>query len=612
MRVFFLIFFICFSTIVRAQDSSSYEQRRSKIIEIGVKSFFAKDTFTLKKSTNQLHQLYLRKKDSFSLAKYYHFKALEKKVLYMNDSAFHYYHESKNISKLLNDSLEVGKRLMGLAGLQRQAKDFLGSQVSSIEALEYLEPLNSAIQLEAVYNVLGIVSNELGEVSEAIGYYEKALEINELNGENEGYLYILNNFGYLYQGRKRHLKAIEYFKRGLDMDSVEIKYPEHYALLLENLAFSNYSIGKPENVLSQYLEVLEKKKELKNLNGLSTTHINICMYYRDMGSVSNALSHAKKAYEYATKSHNNKRWLEALELLSELTSGNEAREYFKEYISLSDSLLQQERGLKNQFARIRFETGKKEKENAFLKSENQRNQDEIVRHKQQKIIGWLAALLAFVGLGFTITVFVFRRRKLLFQAQLQKAEAREQERKQIAKALHDEVAGDLRLLHRKLEKSNLLEEATKLNAVKDNVRNLSHQLSSVSFKKVGFKDQIINLVSDYFEMDFRIFVKGINDYDWEEVDSAIKRLLYICLRETIQNSKNHAEASKVEVTFSIHKKNVLLNVADNGVGFDTSSSKKGIGLQNLQERVEELQGSFAITSERGTGTETHIQIPLNV
>lgn len=151
-----------------------------------------------------------------------------------------------------------------------------------------------------------------------------------------------------------------------------------------------------------------------------------------------------------------------------------------------------------------------------------------------------------------------------------------------------------------------------MNAVKDNVRNLSHQLSSVSFKKVGFKDQIINLVSDYFEMDFRIFVKGINDYDWEEVDSAIKRLLYICLRETIQNSKNHAEASKVEVTFSIHKKNVLLNVADNGVGFDTSSSKKGIGLQNLQERVEELQGSFAITSERGTGTETHIQIPLNV
>ncbi|CAM1374194.1 conserved exported hypothetical protein [Tenacibaculum litopenaei] len=614
-RIFFL--FIIFSLSLNAQVKDTiYENSKQKIIDIGLKAYFAKDTIELKKSAKHLLNFYRIKNDSMALAKHYHYRALFYRLKFISDSAYYYYHESKKTSIKLKDSLEVGRRLLSLANMQREAKDFIGSEISSVEALLYLEPGRHYGFVRNVYNNLGIISSEFNQIDRAIENYEKSLKFNSLSKKTKlkdrDYLYTINNLGLLYQDINKHGKAISYFKKGLSFENIKDSFPIQYALLLENLAASNFLSGNKKNVLEQYKEVLDIRVKQKEFYDLSTIHLNLADYYKSEGNIGLVDSHLNKAVYYAKTSHNNKSWLKALIYLSEIKKGEEAKLNFNQYLKLSDSLLQQERGLKNQFARIRFETGKKEKENAFLKSENQRNQDEIVRHKQQKIIGWLAALLAFVGLGFTITVFVFRRRKLLFQAQLQKAEAREQERKQIAKALHDEVAGDLRLLHRKLEKSNLLEEATKLNAVKDNVRNLSHQLSSVSFKKVGFKDQIINLVSDYFEMDFRIFVKGINDYDWEEVDSAIKRLLYICLRETIQNSKNHAEASKVEVTFSIHKKNVLLNVADNGVGFDTSSSKKGIGLQNLQERVEELQGSFAITSERGTGTETHIQIPLNV
>ena len=214
--------------------------------------------------------------------------------------------------------------------------------------------------------------------------------------------------------------------------------------------------------------------------------------------------------------------------------------------------------------------------------------------------------------GLSISFFSLRRRKFIYQAQLQKIEAREHERQQIAKSLHDEVAGDLRLIHQKLENSNLLEEAQKLNIVKDNVRNLSHQLSSVSFDKVSFKDQIINLVSDYFSLDFRIKVNGINDVEWTKINNSIKRLLYLSIRECIQNTQKHAEANVVTIYFSVHKKSVFLNVTDNGKGFDINSSKKGIGLHNLQERVEELKGTLTIESEVGKGTKTHIQIPLDV
>ncbi|CAM1343256.1 tetratricopeptide repeat-containing sensor histidine kinase [Tenacibaculum aestuarii] len=582
-------------------------------IKLGVQGFYNNSVQDILNANTNIYNLYYNTKDSTLLAKHLHFKALEQRVKLNIDSAYFYYHQSRDISKKLNDSLAVGNRLLSIAFIQKETKDYLGAEISLIEALQYLEPINSYIYLERTYNALGLVAEELSQPKEALDYYNIALSYNELNKNNIGYLYITNNIGLLYQRQKQHQKAISYFKKGLAFDSIKYKYPTQHALLLENLASSNFLLGNHnQEVLQQYNEVLDFRIKQNNLRGLSTTHVNLADYYKVLGNKNKVLFHNYKALQYAKQAHNNKRWLEALENLSELTTGEQSKQYLREYISLNDSLFQKERQLKNQFAKIRYETDKKEKENVVLKTESQQKQAEITYQKQQKTIGWLAALSGLLLSGFSVLFYFQRKRKILYQAQLQKVEAREQERQQIAKSLHDEVAGDLRLLHRKLEKSNLIEEAVKLNAVKENVRNLSHQLSSISFDKVSFKDQIINLVSDYFELDFKIKVYGIRDYDWTTIDNSIKRLLYLSTRESIQNCKKYAKASTITIDFSVHKKYVHLNITDNGVGFNTKISKKGIGLQNLQERVEELDGTLTITSEVGKGTQTHIQIPLNV
>ncbi|WP_166627726.1 tetratricopeptide repeat-containing sensor histidine kinase [Tenacibaculum caenipelagi] len=610
MKSFFYIILFC-SSFIFSQENKSYFSIRDSLIEKGRQAYFDKKLPLLKTITTQVDSLYTETKDSVLLAKYYHFKALQKKLTYSNDSAFYYYHLSKDVSKKIYDSLAIGRRLLSLANLQREAKDFLGSEISSIEALQYLDPINSTIYLESVYNNLGLVSEELGQNNGALHYYVKAVENNKLNKNNIGYLYIINNIGVLYQKQNKHQKAISYFKKGLSQSNVKEKFPIQYALLLEGFSFSNYSLGNKKDVLQQYNEVLSIRKKLNNYSGMSTTHINLSNYYKDLNLNQKALFHANKALQYAKQTHNNKRWLEALKNLSDLTSGEQSKQYLDEYITLSDSLFQNERQLKNQFAKIRYETDKKEKENVVLKTENQQKQAEILYHKQQKTIGWLAAAVGLLLFGFSVMFYFQRKRKLLYQAQLQQIQVREHERQQIAKSLHDEVAGDLRLLYQKLQNSNLVEEAQKLDTVKENVRNLSHQLSSISFDKVSFKNQIINLVSDYFEIGFKIKVNGLQSYDWSRVDNSIKRLLYLSIRESIQNCKKYAKASTLTIDFFVHKKYVHLGIADNGIGFDTNINKKGIGLQNLQERVEELNGTLTISSEEGKGTQTSIQIPLN-
>lgn len=611
----FVIFFFYLCCLTAQQQDTTFVNLKDSLSDKGLKAYLKKDSVVLNSTIKKLFNLYKAKNDSAILAKYYHYKSLNCKLQYTNDSAFYYYHQSKNISKKIGDSLEVGRRLLSISNLQREVKDYLGSEISSIEALQYLEPIKSYRYLQHIYNNLGLISSQLGSKDDALKYYDLALKINELNTDSkkkeEGFLFTTNNKGLLHQRVQEHRKAISYFLKGLAFDSVEIKYPLQYALLLENLTLSQYELNQKETVVNRYEEVLGIRKKEKDFGSLPITYTLLTRYYIDKKDNEKAIFHANQALKYAKQTHNNKRWLEALQLLSELTTGEESKQYLKEYITLNDSLFNQERRLKNQFAKIRYETDKKEKENSFLKTENEKKQAEIAYQKQQITIGWLMAGASILFLLSSISFFTLRRKKLLFQAQLQKIEAREQERRQIAKSLHDEVAGDLRMLHRRLEKSQLVDEALKLEMVKDNVRNLSHQLSSVSFDQVTFKDQIINLVSDYFSPEFIIKVNGLKAIDWEQTNNSIKRLLYLGIRESIQNCQKYAQASKMTIDFSINKKTVILDIADNGVGFDTKTSKKGIGLQNLQERVEDVNGTLLIESEVGKGTKTNIQIPLN-
>ncbi len=610
-----LLFFLFFPYLIYTQNlhPDNYDSIREIIIQNGRQAYFDKDLKKLKNITNEVLGIYNKNKDSILFAKYYHFKALQNKLLYKNDSAFYYYHESKGISKYLNDSLQIGRRLLSIVILQRNVKDFLGSEISAIEALHYLEDNEDGrIYLERIYNNLGLISEELNRKEEAIELYKKALLINKKTKDQRSFIFITNNLGLLHQKDKEHKRAIDYFNKALANKDIRNKHPDQYALLLENLTYSEAQLGEQKNIVNRYTEVLELRKKHKVNNELATTHLNLADYYQNTKNYTQAKIHALEGLKYAKETHYNQRWLEALQTLSELSTGNEAKAYLEEYITLNDSLITQERQLKNQFAKIRYETDKKEKENTFLKAENERQEIEVAQQRQQKVIGWLAAALSILVLASSMSFFSFRRKKLLFQAQLQKIEAREKERRQIAKSLHDEVAGDLRMLHQKLAQTNLLVEAEKLDLVKENVRNLSHQLSSVSFEKVNFSDQIINLISDYFAPNFIIRAHQLKDINWSDINNSIKRVLYLSIRESIQNCEKYAQASRMDISFKLHKKSLHLAIQDNGIGFDTTTAKKGIGLQNMQERVEELQGKLLISSVVNKGTNIEIQVPLNV
>jgi signal transduction histidine kinase len=623
-----LLVFILIVISINAQNESKvkYEQFKDSLIESGRQAYFGKKLSELQATTKRIDSTYFIQKDSFLLAKYYHFKALEFRLAYKNDSAYFYYQQSSNISKKLSDSLEIGRRLLSMAVIQREVKDYLGSEISSIKALKYLEPLKSYSYLESLYNNLGLVSEEMNKDQAAIDYYNKAYSraklIKNKSRQDIGYLRVKNNLGLFYQKKQEHKKAVRYFVEGLKYDSIKEKFPIQYSFLLENLTYCESKLGKKHNILERYWEVLSIRQKHLELKNLSTTYINIADFYANNNETEKAKIELKKAIQSAKLTKNYQRWLNAILLMSKLTKASESNKYLTDYIDLNDSLFQQERQLKNQFAKIRYETEKKDKENKELKIENEAKEIEILKEREQKTMGWFLAILGLLGLGISILIFNLKKRKAAFIAELEKVRVANNERDRIAQELHDGILGRLfgarfglgflPVGGGKEEEEKYGQLLDELQDIEKEIREVSHKLSyTPSSSSENFNAVINELIEEKTSIaDLNYKIDIAKEINWDIIQKEIKTDIYRILQEALQNIIKHAKASSISVAIKDLENQLTLEIEDNGVGFNIDENAAGIGFKNMETRVKKLKVIFGVQSSKGKGTNISVHIPI--
>ena len=81
-------------------------------------------------------------------------------------------------------------------------------------------------------------------------------------------------------------------------------------------------------------------------------------------------------------------------------------------------------------------------------------------------------------------------------------------------------------------------------------------------------------------------------------------------KEILHNIITHAQATRVEIEVEISRRQFLLRVRDNGVGFDEAHVRRGNGLKNLRRRAAELRGSVEILSPPKGGTTVTVIAPI--
>ncbi len=199
-------------------------------------------------------------------------------------------------------------------------------------------------------------------------------------------------------------------------------------------------------------------------------------------------------------------------------------------------------------------------------------------------------------------------------------DAQEKERLQIGMELHDNVKQILagsgifldiakNKLDDKVKVTKILDDLKKYNteAITE-LRRLSHQLAPSVEEETNLDDKIQWLIKS-LKLNENISVSVLLDDFKNPLDNSIQLNFYRILQEQLSNIIKYAKASIVEINISSLDNKISLQVKDNGIGFDISLKKEGIGLENIRRRVQMLNGKFEIKSFPGGGCEINVEIP---
>jgi PAS domain S-box-containing protein len=202
--------------------------------------------------------------------------------------------------------------------------------------------------------------------------------------------------------------------------------------------------------------------------------------------------------------------------------------------------------------------------------------------------------------------------------------AEEKERKLIAEALHDGFGQTLAII--KLRLTSLLNDKLAIKTDKvikesivllDNAisetKSLTYDLYPPLLYELGLH-AAIKWKLDKVNAEYPIKTSYKSKIDNNFLNSDLNILLFRIISELLNNIVKHANATNIIVQLIEDQQNIILNIIDNGIGFNVDFDKyvanKGFGLFNITERIDSVQGSMKIDSRIGKGTKIVIQIPI--
>ncbi|AOW10806.1 tetratricopeptide repeat-containing sensor histidine kinase [Flavobacterium gilvum] len=577
------------------------------------------------KVSRKVHELAIDKNDSLHIAKslYYLGDYYDEKA--QLDSAFSYYSQSEKVYNKVNDTLNTGRTKLYKAGVLFDAGIFSESEVEGIAALKLLKKTNNTRLIYECYNLIGISLKELNNCEESLKYFDLALkQLDQLERENydkkkiaKSRIICFNNIGRVYEKLKEYPEAIRFYNKGLQTKDLKLNFPKSYALLLDNLAYSKMKEGEFNGVEKLLFESLKIRDSLDIEIGVMSCKINIGEYYLFKKDTPKALSYIKEGLTLSKKIKSSPHTIQALKLLMENDFKNK-NDFTAQYFKINDSLQEVERITKNKFARIAFETDQVVEKNEILSERN-----------TYIVIG--SGIIILVLVGFFVIFRLKSRNKelslikeqqeanekiyqLLLKQQSETERVRKEERNRIAMELHDGIINSVFATRFNLQQLDTTEKERKEMLVKElekaevEIRRISHDLSqNLLFEDKSFTEMITDLVKSQQNQSNTRFDLSLDKYiDWSSVSSASKMHIYRIIQEALQNINKYSKAKRCVIILLKTEDKITIRVWDNGIGFNPEKVKKGIGLRNMQERTEALNGELKITSEIGKGTRIEI------
>ena len=197
-------------------------------------------------------------------------------------------------------------------------------------------------------------------------------------------------------------------------------------------------------------------------------------------------------------------------------------------------------------------------------------------------------------------------------------EAQEKERREISSELHDNVNQILTTckLFLEIARNNPADARfidvcyVNIQNVIQEIRNISHNLTPYTLKDLGLVATIRDIVEKINQSGkLLITLVSFQNLEEEKISPDIKLAIFRIIQEKISNVLKHSHATELKISVNLYDSRVYLQLSDNGQGFDEMLVKRGLGLNNIQNRVEYYKGSLHLKTAPGQGCELSIELP---
>jgi len=240
----------------------------------------------------------------------------------------------------------------------------------------------------------------------------------------------------------------------------------------------------------------------------------------------------------------------------------------------------------------------------------------------------LGSLCNFLGGGLEniqLLKTVRRHRQELRRLTEKLFQSQEEERRRIARELHDEAGQALTAVKLGLDhleevapdnKGELKKEISEIRKMlvrtSSEIRRLSYRLHPTLLSDLGLRpalDLYLKEVATHSKLNIDFRMVGFD----RRLNADMETILYRFSQEALTNTLNHGQAKKFQLSIIKSYPKVIFLAEDDGIGFDgqiSGKSKRSLGLLGMRERTSLMEGSFQIKSRPGEGTRIRIEIPL--
>lgn len=496
-------------------------------------------------------------------------------------------------------------------GLQR-----LGLQESE-RSLSIAEALKDSLLLADAYNFLGLFYINLDSSRKSIPYFQKGILYARQPPYPARYLsltkphHLYGNMAEAYEKLHKYDSTIYLSHISLQL-ATSIGWKRGIAIAHNNLGKAFHELGNADSAFYHY--------GLSQQTALESEDFDVeLLDYGGLAKAEDLRQHKDKAIDWLRQGFS---LMQNRPSVNNLFAGyflDDAISLYKKYdeqqllagaLQMKAELLQQLMKDNNRQVNVILNAGLKNETrllNLQVKEAEQRN--EIVSTRLYLLLSMLVLVIA------AFLLYRYKSRQKLQIARLQN---------KISQDLHDDIGSSLSSLQvyssvavqvmdaqPDKAKEMLRRITSESSALMDNIGDIVWSMKTEKEQTINLDSRIKNFISDVLgaaNIHYTIHIE-------EGIDGLVKNMtarknILLIIKEAVNNTLRHAQAKQVSVSVKKLAGRLLIQVADNGKGFNADIVEKGDGLDNMRRRAEELNGIFELSTNPGKGTTISALFPL--